>query len=104
VVLKDIGVCDNRKKTTYNVMAVHTATDNYFVMVVHPKYKERFLEAFQDKSFYLDYVYFESEDDKTYSTFTICRTSCRGRKITEEQYLKLKDIASAKQSVLKPAV
>jgi hypothetical protein len=98
--LKEWGVCDaSVRNHTYNVFGLQTYSNHYFLMVAHPKYVDDYIEAFQDKSFYTDFFKFVSEDDKKYSTYCVCRTAMRGREISREEYLRLKEIALSKQEL-----
>ncbi len=78
----------SKEKVTYNMVTYITRDGKYFLMRYNKK-KESFYIRLFIKYNYTGIVWFTSTDNKKYSRFPECRTSCRGWFITKDEYDEL---------------
>ncbi len=92
----------NKDGVEYYMAAFKDKNGRYFLMGMNKNkisyFKKRFTKYY---NYYKEWFVFSSTNDKKYATFTKCIKSCRGKYISEEEFLKLK---KEHQAIIKEAV
>lgn len=90
----------DKETVTYYLVAFKDSRDKYFLMRYDPTRKGGYLKKFAKYSYHYKMpVWFTSTDNRKYASFTKCRTGVRGRFITEQEYLSLKERYAVREAV-----
>lgn len=85
---------------TYYLAAFRDKNGKYFLMRYNPKYKSVFIKRFtRYNDYYMDVVWFTSEDNAKYAMFSECRKSVRGFYISKQEYYTLKEKYAVREAV-----
>lgn len=91
--IEGCGLRDNTKKETYYIACFKVGDyGKYFQFVFNKKYLEYYQNKFETyTSKYQNVFVFTSTDDKKYAHYPKCHKSVRGRYITEEEFVTLRE-------------
>lgn len=78
---------------TYHLITFKDSKGKFFLMAYNPKYRAYFERLFnRHANYYTNVLWFTSTDSKKYASLTLCRSSIRGRFISEKVYNEIADM------------